>query len=82
MICPGFVASDLKSALLRNIDPALIAYATADMLRRQRQYGKADLKRKEATGTGSGGVEPGAAAGEQATAHQGDHGGGEQSLRK
>jgi hypothetical protein len=49
MICPGLVA-DTDQADIRNIDPVIMAYATSDMLRRQRQYGKADLKFKEAQG--------------------------------
>jgi hypothetical protein len=47
MICPGLVA-DTDQTDIRNIDPVIMAYATSDMLRRQRQYGKADLKYKEA----------------------------------
>jgi hypothetical protein len=45
--CPGLIA-DTDNSLIRNIDPALIDYATADMLRRQRQYGKADVRYKSA----------------------------------
>ena len=47
MICPG-LGLDTDASLLRNIETALIDYATADMLRRQRQYAKADLRYKSA----------------------------------
>lgn len=38
---------DLDTPLIRNIDNALIAFATSDMLERERQYGKAQLKIQE-----------------------------------
>jgi hypothetical protein len=47
MQCPGLNAETDQPAI-RNIDSTLIAYATAQMLRRQRQYAKADLRYKEA----------------------------------
>jgi hypothetical protein len=47
MACPGLVL-DTDSSIIRNIDTTLLAYATAAMLRRQRQYGKADLVDKRA----------------------------------
>jgi hypothetical protein len=47
MACPGFSA-DTDTSIIRNIDIVLIAYGTAGMLRRQRQYGKADLEYKRA----------------------------------
>jgi hypothetical protein len=47
MVCPGLQA-DTDVSLIRNIDTVLMAYAYFDMLQRQRQYGKADIKRKEA----------------------------------
>ena len=46
MICPG-LQSDTDISAIRNLDPALIAYGTAHMWQRQRQYGKAEIKRKE-----------------------------------
>src|SRR5580765_1080827 len=45
--CPG-LTSDTATSIIRNIVVCLIAYATASMLRRQRQYGKADLQYKRA----------------------------------
>jgi hypothetical protein len=47
MICPGLSNPSDVSAI-RNIDNVLIAYAYFDMLQRQRQYAKAEQKRKEA----------------------------------
>jgi hypothetical protein len=47
MQCPGLINPD-DETLLRGIDTALIDYATADMLRRQRQYAKAELRYKQA----------------------------------
>ena len=47
MICPG-LSADTDEPRIRNILPPLLAYAYFDMLQRQRQYGKADLKYKEA----------------------------------
>jgi hypothetical protein len=47
LICPGLVA-DTDTIGIRNLEPAVMAYAYFNMLQRQRQYGKADLKRKEA----------------------------------
>src|SRR5262245_47680774 len=46
-ICPGLV-NDGDKSIIPNLDPAIMAYAYFDMLQRQRQYAKADLKRKEA----------------------------------
>src|SRR5215471_17359651 len=45
--CPGLTA-DADSSIIPNLDPAIMAYAYFDMLQRQRQYQKAELKRKEA----------------------------------
>jgi hypothetical protein len=46
LICPGLVA-DTDASVIRNIDNALIAYATARFLRRQRQFGKAEIQEKK-----------------------------------
>ncbi len=47
MICPGLInLSDVS--VIRNLDNVIIAYAYFDMLQRQRQYAKAEQKRKEA----------------------------------
>jgi hypothetical protein len=43
------LVNDTDSPIIRNIDNPLIAFATADMLERQRQYGKAQAKVSEAT---------------------------------
>lgn len=40
--------ADATSSILRDSDNTIIAYATADMLERQRQYGKAQVKVTEA----------------------------------
>ena len=42
------LVADTDSPVLRNIDQALIAYGTADMLQRQRQYNKAQMVLQEA----------------------------------
>ena len=47
MICPGLV-NDTDTITLRNVETVVMAYAMFDMLQRIRQYGKADIKRKEA----------------------------------
>jgi hypothetical protein len=44
---PGLL-NDFESPALSNVDNALLAYAMADMLERQRQYAKAQLKLQEA----------------------------------
>jgi hypothetical protein len=44
---PG-LTNDFESPALANVDNALLAYAMADMLERQRQYAKAQLKLQEA----------------------------------
>lgn len=44
---PG-LTNDFESPALSNVDNALLAYAMADMLERQRQYAKAQLKLQEA----------------------------------
>ena len=44
---PGLM-NDFESPALANVDNALLAYAMADMLERQRQYAKAQLKLQEA----------------------------------
>ena len=44
---PG-LADGTSTPVLRNIDNALLAFATGDMLERQRQYGKAQAKYHEA----------------------------------
>jgi hypothetical protein len=46
-ICPGLI-NNSDISIIPNLDPAIIAYAYFDMLQRQRQYAKADIKRKEA----------------------------------
>lgn len=43
------LTNDTDTPIIRGIDNALIAFATADMLERQRQYGKAQVKIQEAT---------------------------------
>jgi hypothetical protein len=53
--CPGLIA-DTDTSVIRNIDNVLIAYAYFDMLQRQRQYAKADQKRKEAMELEAGAV--------------------------
>lgn len=45
---PNTLAISTDTPILRNIDNVLIAYAMGDMLERQRQYGKAAEKFKEA----------------------------------
>lgn len=45
---PNSLTSASDTPILRNIDNVLIAYAMGDMLERQRQYGKAGEKFKEA----------------------------------
>lgn len=43
------ITQDTDTPILRDIDNCLIAFATADMLERQRQYGKAASKIQEAS---------------------------------
>lgn len=43
------LTNDTDTPIIRGIDNALIAFATADMLERQRQYGKAQAKVEEGT---------------------------------
>lgn len=44
------LTDDRDTPMIRSIDNALIAFATADMLERERQYSKAQLKIQEASG--------------------------------
>jgi hypothetical protein len=44
---PGLL-HDFEAPALSNVENALLAYAMADMLERQRQYAKAQLKLQEA----------------------------------